>query len=167
MKKNKSQLASSEEDFLDERGGDEIFASNVHRYAATCFMAIGLMGFSKFFRDESKDELKHRTILEEFANKFNYELEMPSIPAVDFPTKGIDDLKKYVRAILIFIRDMELDLLKGYEKGINDESIRVAVKKLCYDMVQIQIDGVGSLNDMIAELDSTEVSDMNQNLLQG
>lgn len=164
MKKNESQLLSFDEDFLNNRGRDELFASNAYRYAATCALRLGLDGFVKFFRAESKDELKHRTILEEYADNFNFELDVPSIPAVEFGVKEKKDTKMYVMGILEYLLDMEMDLLQEYETGTY-KCARAATKKLCYDMVGIQTEGVGGINKLIAELDSTEIGEMNLRLL--
>lgn len=164
MKKNESQLLSFDEDFLNNRGKDELFASNAYRYAATCSLRLGLDGFVKFFRAESKEELKHRTLLEEYADNFNFELDVPSIPAVEFGVKEKKDTKMYVMGILEYLLDMEMDLLQEYETGTY-KCARAATKKLCYDMVGIQTEGVGGINKLIAELDSTEIGEMNLRLL--
>ena len=144
----KSILSKSDLKFLNERGGDEIVASNTYRYARTCLLKHNLLGFVKFFEQESKDELKHRTILENFANNMGAELDMPAIPSVTLPESPMD--------ILLYLRQMELDLLAEYETGM-DSCDRGALKSLCKDMVDIQIEGVGAISDLIAQVESTSV----------
>lgn len=154
----KSILSKSDLSFLNLRGLDEIVASNTYRYSAACFQRKSLFGFEAFFRKESKDELKHRTILENFANDMGAELEMPAIPAVEF--KSDEPM-----AILNHLYQMELDLLAEYESGM-ESADRGALKSLCKDMVDIQIEGVGAISDLIAELESVGVGFVNQRLLQ-
>jgi ferritin len=153
----KSLLSTSDLDFLDERGKDEIFASHVYRYGATCFLKKNLLGFVNFCRTESGEELAHRTKLEMFANDMGAELEMPSIPAISFPDETPE-------GILTYIHDMEVKLLQAYEKGAED-SDRMAVKKLCLDMIEVQTEGVGAIKDLLAEIESTGVGFVNQRLL--
>jgi bacterioferritin (cytochrome b1) len=143
--------------FLNERGKDELYASNAYRYAKTCTLSKGLLGFVKFFDKESKEELEHRTKLEEFANDMGDELDMPSIPAVEFKSED-------VKSILNEIYKMELDLLAEYEMGMEDCN-RGAVKVLCQEMVEIQTKGVGAIGDLIAELEYTDIATMNLRLL--
>jgi ferritin len=145
----KSILSKSDLKFLNERGLDEILASNTYRYAATCLQRQSLFGFEAFFRKESKDELKHRTILENFANNMGAELDMPAIPAIEFASDE-------PMAILNHLYKMELDLLAEYETGM-DSCDRGALKSLCKDMVDIQIEGVGAISDLIAQVESTSV----------
>ena len=164
MKKYESQLLSFDEDFLNNRGKDEIYASNAYRYAATCSLRMGLAGFVKFFRQESKEELKHRTKLEEFADNFNFELDVPMIPAVDFNVKDGKDSKMYMMGVLDYLLEMEMDLLQAYETG-TQKCARAATRKLCFDMVEVQTEGVGAINSLIAELSSTGVDVMNLRLL--
>ena len=150
-------LITSDMKFLNARGIDEIYASNAYRYAATCALSKNLLGFVKFFRHESAEELEHRTRLEEFANDMGDELDMPAIPAVEFKDESIS-------GILEFIYKMELDLLAEYEMGMEDCN-RGAVKILCQEMVEIQTKGVGAIGDLISELENTSVEVMNLRLL--
>ena len=150
-------LITSDMKFLSERGKDELYASNAYRYAKTCTLSKRLLGFVKFFDKESKEELKHRTKLEEFANDMGDELDMPAIPAVEFKDESIS-------GILEFIYKMELDLLAEYEMGMEDCN-RGAVKVLCQEMVEIQIKGVGAIGDLIAELESVGLGFANLRLL--
>jgi ferritin len=150
-------LITSDMKFLNERGKDELYASNAYRYAKTCTLSKGLLGFVKFFDKESKEELEHRTKLEEFANDMGDELDMPSIPAVEFKSED-------VKSILNEIYKMELDLLAEYEMGMEDCN-RGAVKVLCQEMVEIQTKGVGAIGDLISELENTSVEVMNLRLL--
>jgi len=145
----KSILSKSDLKFLSERGLDELTASNTYRYARTCFLKKNLLGFVAFFKQEAKDELKHRTILENFANDMGAELEMPAIPAVEFESDE-------PMAILEHLYQMELDLLAEYESGFENAD-RGAVRSLCKDMVDIQIEGVGAISDLIAQVESTSV----------
>lgn len=154
----KSILSKSDLSFLNLRGLDEIVASNTYRYAATCLQRKSLFGFEAFFRKESKDELKHRTILENFANNMGAELEMPAIPAIEFASDE-------PMAILNHLYKMELNLLAEYEMGM-DSADRGALKSLCKDMVDIQIEGVGAISDLIAEIEATDIGTVNQNLLK-
>jgi len=143
--------------FLNARGIDEIYASNAYRYAATCTLSKNLLGFVKLFRKESAEELEHRTKLEEFANDMGDELDMPTVPKVEFKDESVS-------GILDFLYKMELDLLAEYEMGMEDCN-RGAVKILCQKMVKIQIEGVGAISDLIAELENTEIGEMNLRLL--
>jgi len=152
----KKSLIAKDIKFWNARGADELFASNAYRYAATCFLSMNLLGFVKLFRKESKEELKHRTMLENFANDMGTELDMPAIPAVKLPEGPM--------AILDYLYKMELDLLAEYEMGC-EECDRVASKVLCQDMVKIQIEGVGAIADLIAELETTDIATMNLRLL--
>lgn len=153
----KSLLSSNDKDFLDERGRDEILAANTYRYAATCFLSKNLLGFVKFCREESESELQHRSRLEKFANDMGDELEMFSIPEVEFKDES-------PKGILSHLYKMELALLEQYEKGA-EEADRVSVKKLCLDMVEVQTEGVGTITDLLAELESVGVGFVNQRLL--
>lgn len=157
----KPLLSSSDEDFLNYRGKDEIKASNTYRYAATCFQKQGLFGLEKFCRAESAAELEHRTKLEKFANDMGFELDMPSIPAISFKNET-------PKGILIYLLEMEEELLEEYEKGYK-EAERGATKKLCLDMIEIQTSGVGEIMDLLAELESVEngVAFLNQRLYVG
>jgi bacterioferritin (cytochrome b1) len=153
----KKSLITSDIKFLSERGKDELYASNAYRYAKTCTLSKGLLGFVKFFDKESKEELEHRTKLEEFANDMGDELDMPAIPAVEFKSEDVN-------SILNEIYKMELDLLAEYEMGMEDCN-RGAVKVLCQEMVEIQTKGVGAIGVLIAELENTSVEVMNLRLL--
>jgi ferritin len=85
-------LITSDMKFLNLRGIDEIYASNAYRYSATCALSKNLLGFVKFFRHESAEELEHRTRLEEFANDMGDELDMPAIPAVEFKSEDVKSI---------------------------------------------------------------------------
>jgi len=150
-------LSTSDVDQLTERGRDELYASNAYRYAATCYMKQGLLGFVAFCRKESETELTHRTKLELFANDMGAELEMTAIPAVEFKDET-------PMGILKFLFKMEENLLKSYEKAWEDAD-RIASKNLFQEMVEIQVDGVGEIGDLMAEVESVGVPFTNQRLL--
>ena len=154
----KPLISNSDLKALSARGADELYASNAYRYGATCFLAKSLLGFVKFMRQESADELEHRTKLELFANDMGTELEMPAIKAVEFPSEE-------PKAILEFLLKMEVALLEAYELMVEDAD-RESVRVLAREMIEIQIEGVGGINDLIAELDNTDVGTMNLRLLQ-
>ena len=108
-------------------------------------------------RQESADELEHRTKLELFANDMGTELDVPTIKAVEFPSE--DPLK-----ILQFLLKMEVELLEAYELMVEDAD-REAVRVLAREMVEIQTEGVGGINDLIAEVESVGVGFVNMRLL--
>ena len=150
-------LSKSDNDELSDRGRDELFASNAYRYAATCFLKQNLLGFVAFCRKESDTELTHRTKLELFANDMGAELEMYSIPPVEFKDET-------PMGIMKFLFKMENDLLKAYEKAW-EEADRIATKNLFQEMVEIQVEGVGEIGDLIAEIESVGIGFVNQRLL--
>jgi len=66
--------------------------------------------------------------------------------------------------ILKFLFKMEENLLKAYEKAW-EEADRIASKNLFQEMVEIQVDGVGEIGDLMAEVESVGIGFVNQRLL--
>lgn len=144
----KELLSTTELDFLNERGKDEIYAYNAYRYARSCFARQGLFGFAFFCKAESKAELKHRGKLEDFANNMGCELDMPEIPEIEFKDES-------PIGILKFLYKMEVDLLEGYEEGCE---MAARIKPLVLEMIAIQVEGVGEIGDLIAAVESKGVA---------
>jgi ferritin len=149
-------IPPSELDPLNERGRDEIIASHTYRYASTCFQKQGLFGLQKYYMNESKSELKHRGLLEDFANNMGAELDMPAIPAIEFK-------KEDPKGILEHLYDIEVNLLRAYEKD-HKEADSVATKVFLQDMIRTQTEGVGEAGDNLALLESKGVAWLDENL---
>ena len=153
----KPLISNSDLKPLNKVGEMELYASNAYRYSSTCMLSKNLLGFVKYMRQESADELEHRTKLELFANDMGTELDVPTIKAVEFPSEE-------PMAILQFLLKMEVELLEAYELMVEDAD-REAVRVLAREMVEIQTEGVGGINDLIAEVESVGVGFVNMRLL--
>ena len=153
----KSNLLSRPDlDAINSRGGDEMYASHAYLYAASCFQKQSLFGFQKWAEAEAAAELTHRKKLQDFCNNMGSEIEMYSTKAIEFKDET-------VIGILTFLFNMEKTLLEAYEKAW-EEADRIASKSLFQEMVDIQVDGVGEVGDLIAEVESVGVGFVNQRL---
>lgn len=152
----KELLTTSQLDFLNDRGKDEIFASHVYRYASRCMEKQGLFGFQALFMKESATELKHRGKLEDFANNMGCELDMPAIPAVEFKDETPE-------GILAYLFNIEKKLLEAYEEGCEMDA---RLKPLILEMIAIQVEGVGEIGDLIAAVESKGVTLVDTDLLK-
>lgn len=139
----KSLLTDKERKALNQAVQSELYASHFYLYAASCTQKHGLFGAQAFFEQEAAQEIDHYKRLRDVMNDFGDEAEMPMIEEVEFESEEL-------MGILQDAYDMELDLLRLYEK-IWDES-SVSVKQAVLWFVEKQRESVGEYGDLISRL---------------
>lgn len=130
---------------LNKFGKLELTASQVYLHLTNRMKSLGYFGAEKFFAGESKDERKHYANIENFMNKMNCELEVPTLGNV---SENVTNIKE----ALELAYKMELELLKAYESCAKDPQLSVKVVLLLQEYVEIQVDAVGEYGDLLNRL---------------
>ena len=152
-------VIGTDKDLLQALSNSELAANHLYLYAANCALNRNLLGFVSFFDKEAKDEIKHYKRLREAANQCGVELDMEETPEIEFKGNTIE-------AALNGAYEAELALMKQYEKAA-DKVENGGLKMLFMEFCQIQLEAVGSIADLLAEIESqgdNGISFMNQRL---
>lgn len=152
----KSVVIKTDGDLLQSLSNSELSANHLYLYAANCALRKNLLGFVAFFDKEAKDELKHYKRLREAANNCGIELEMEETPEIEFSGNTIE-------AALNGAYEAELALMKQYEKAV-DKVENIGLKTLFMEFCLIQLEAVGSIADLLAEVESVGVGFVNLRL---
>ncbi len=151
-------VGKTDRDLIQELANAELTANHLYLYAASCALAKHLTGFVAYFDDEANNELAHWRKLRNIANDCGFELEMEAIDEVEFDGETIQDaLNGAYKA--------EVSLMKQYEKAYQ-KADSVALKTVFQDFAKAQLEAVGEIADLIAEIDSVGVGLVNQRLLK-
>ena len=145
MKQN--LLSEASKSILDNAVVQELTASNMYKQLANQCQKIGLFGASKFFLNESVDELKHYQIHIDYVNNRGNVIDVPLV------NKQISKVITLKDALLVAYR-AEYDLGELYNKWymqVLSKDVPTALHLLKY--VQIQCDSIGEYGDWLARLE--------------
>jgi len=75
---------------LQDAVHEELFASNLYKHLANQCLRVGLFGASKFFANDSKEELEHYDKLAAYINDRGSVAEIPAIEAITEPVLTLE-----------------------------------------------------------------------------
>ena len=153
----KAIISISDQDLIQSLAAEELYANRHYLYAASCSQAKQLQGFQKFYEAEAVSEQEHWQGWRDIANDYGFEIEVPSTKEVEFKSDE-------VVAVLQLSYDLELGLMKKYEKAhekADSVSVRIDIQKY----IKFQRKAVGEYADLLAEVESVGVGFVNLRLL--
>ena len=145
MKQN--LLSEASKSILDNAVVQELTASNMYKQLANQCQKIGLFGASKFFLNESEDELKHYQMHVDYTNDRGTVIDVPAITRQTYKINTLQD------ALLIAYK-AEYDLGELYNKWYIQalsKDVPTALHLLKY--VQIQSNSIGEYGNWLARLE--------------
>lgn len=131
---------------LDDAIHSELYASNLYKHVANQLQRIGYFGATKFFLNESADELKHYQLHVEFQNDVGTVAEVPSIEAMDETIESLSD------AIELGY-ETELDLYESYKRWYQQAAVDPVVQQFLLQFLEIQRTSVGEYGDLLARIE--------------
>lgn len=152
----KAIISISDQDLIQSLAAEELYANRHYLYAASCSQAKQLQGFQKFYEAEAANELEHWVGWRDIANDYGFEIEVPSTKEVEFKSDE-------VVAVLQLSYDLELGLMKKYEKA-HEKADSVSLKIDIQKYIKFQRKAVGEYADLLAEVESVGVGFVNQRL---
>jgi ferritin len=152
----KAIISISDQDLIQSLAAEELYANRHYLYAASCSQAKQLQGFQKFYEAEAANELEHWVGWRDIANDYGFEIEVPSTKEVEFKSDE-------VVAVLQLSYDLELGLMKKYEKA-HEKADSVSLKIDIQKYIKFQRKAVGEYADLLAEVESVGVGFVNLRL---
>jgi ferritin len=130
---------------LDEAVHSELYASNLYKHIANQLQRLGYFGASKFFLNESADELKHYQLHVEFQNDVGTVAKVPMIEAMN------ETIETFSDAIETGY-ETELELLNNYQDWYRDTAEDPVVQQFLLQFLEIQRRSVGEYGDLLARI---------------
>jgi ferritin len=130
---------------LDEAVHSELYASNLYKHIANQLQRLGYFGASKFFLNESADELKHYQLHVEFLNDVGTVAKVPMIEAMN------ETIETFSDAIETGY-ETELELLNNYQGWYRDTAEDPIVQQFLLQFLEIQRRSVGEYGDLLARI---------------
>jgi ferritin len=130
---------------LDEAIHSELYASNLYKHIANQLQRLGYFGASKFFLNESADELKHYQLHVEFLNDVGTVAKVPMIEAMN------ETIETFSDAIETGY-ETELELLNNYQGWYRDTAEDPIVQQFLLQFLEIQRISVGEYGDLLARI---------------
>ena len=84
-------ISAEHKDMLDDAVHSELYASNLYKHVANELQRIGYFGATKFFLNESADELTHYQRHVEFQNDVGTVAKIPLVEAMTDSIKTLSD----------------------------------------------------------------------------
>ena len=138
-------ISAEHKNMLDDAVHSELFASNLYKHIANELQRIGYFGATKFFLNESADELKHYQIHVEFQNDVG---TVAKIPLVEAMTDSIKTLSDAVELGY----ETELELYNNYKDWYSQASSDPVVQQFLLQFLEIQRTSVGEYGDLLARI---------------
>lgn len=130
---------------LDEAIHSELYASNLYKHIANQLQRLGYFGASKFFLNESADELKHYQLHVEFLNDVGTVAKVPMIEAMN------ETIETFSDAIETGY-ETELELLNNYQEWYRNTAEDPVVQQFLLQFLEIQRTSVGEYGDLLARI---------------
>ena len=130
---------------LDEAVHSELYASNLYKHIANQLQRLGYFGASKFFLNESADELKHYQLHVEFQNDVGTVAKVPMIEAMN------ETIETFSDAIETGY-ETELELLTNYQSWYLEAADDPIVQQFLLQFLEIQRTSVGEYGDLLARI---------------
>jgi ferritin len=130
---------------LDEAIHSELYASNLYKHIANQLQRLGYFGASKFFLNESADELKHYQLNVEFQNDVGTVAKVPMIEAMNETIESFSDAIETGY-------ETELELLNNYQGWYRDTAEDPIVQQFLLQFLEIQRTSVGEYGDLLARI---------------
>ena len=130
---------------LDEAIHSELYASNLYKHIANQLQRLGYFGASKFFLNESADELKHYQLHVEFLNDVGTVAKVPMIEAMN------ETIETFSDAIETGY-ETELELLNNYQGWYRDTAEDPVVQQFLLQFLEIQRRSVGEYGDLLSRI---------------
>lgn len=144
----KSLLSQQAEEIINKGISLELYASNLYLHLSNHCNRIGYFGASKFFKDESADEVTHYQKHADFMNDMGSVANIPSVPSMAEDIGYVQTLKDAVTHAY----DLEFELFKQYSKMFQECNDPV-VKQYLLQFLEIQRTSVGEFGDYLSMLD--------------
>jgi len=143
-----SILTTKEIEVLNKFGKLELTASNAYLELASLMQKKSAFGAEALFKKESDGEREHFDKIRSFMNKLNAKIDVPATEAQECHCSTIKEA-------LVEAYEMELNLLKEYEKEAENVNLSLKVVLLLQDFTTHQVDAVGEYSDLLALADLT------------
>jgi len=130
---------------LDEAVHSELYASNLYKHIANQLQRLGYFGASKFFLNESADELKHYQLHVEFQNDVGTVAKVPMVEAMN------ETIETFSDAIETGY-ETELELLNNYQSWYAEAADDPIVQQFLLQFLEIQRRSVGEYGDLLARI---------------
>lgn len=130
---------------LDEAVHSELYASNLYKHIANQLQRLGYFGASKFFLNESADELKHYQLHVEFQNDVGTVAKVPMIEAMN------ETIETFSDAIETGY-ETELELLTNYQSWYLEAADDPIVQQFLLQFLEIQRTSVGEYGDLLSRI---------------
>ena len=138
-------ISAEHKNMLDDAVHSELFASNLYKHIANELQRIGYFGATKFFLNESADELKHYQIHVEFQNDVG---TVAKVPLVEAMTESIKTLSDAVELGY----ETEVELYNNYKDWYSQASSDPVVQQFLLQFLEIQRTSVGEYGDLLARI---------------
>jgi ferritin len=130
---------------LDEAVHSELYASNLYKHIANQLQRLGYFGASKFFLNESADELKHYQLHVEFQNDVGTVAKVPMVEAMN------ETIETFSDAIETGY-ETELELLTNYQSWYLEAADDPIVQQFLLQFLEIQRRSVGEYGDLLSRI---------------
>jgi len=139
-------ISAEHKAMLDDAVHSELYASNLYKHIANSLQRIGYFGATKFFLNESADELTHYQRHVEFQNDVGTEAKIPMVEAMNESIKTLSD------AIELGY-ETELELYNDYKKWYAQADSDPVVQQFLLQFLEIQRTSVGEYGDLLARIE--------------
>lgn len=130
---------------LDEAVHAELYASNLYKHVANQLQRLGYFGATKFFLQESTDELAHYQRHVEFQNDVGTVAKVPAVEAMN------ESIATFSDAIELGY-ETELELYENYKDWYDRASSDPVVQQFLLQFLEIQRTSVGEYGDLLARI---------------
>ena len=130
---------------LDDAVHSELYASNLYKHVANQLQRLGYFGATKFFLNESADELKHYQLHVEFQNDVGTVAKVPMVEAMT------ESIKSFSDAIELGY-ETELELYNNYKDWYSQANSDPVVQQFLLQFLEIQRTSVGEYGDLLARI---------------
>jgi ferritin len=138
-------ISADHKRMLDDAVHSELYASNLYKHVANQLQRLGYLGATKFFLNESADELKHYQLHAEFQNDVGTVAKIPMIEAMT------ESIKTFSDAIELGY-ETELELYNNYKDWYSQASSDPVVQQFLLQFLEIQRTSVGEYGDLLARI---------------
>ena len=138
-------ISADHKRMLDDAVHSELYASNLYKHVANQLQRIGYFGATKFFLNESADELKHYQLHVEFQNDVG---TVAKVPMVEAMTESISTLSDAIELGY----ETELELYNNYKDWYAQASSDPVVQQFLLQFLELQRTSVGEYGDLLARI---------------
>jgi ferritin len=138
-------ISADHKKMLDEAVHSELYASNLYKHIANQLQRLGYFGASKFFLNESADELKHYQLHVEFQNDVGTVAKVPMVEAMN------ETIETFSDAIETGY-ETELELLTNYQSWYLEAADDSIVQQFLLQFLEIQRRSVGEYGDLLSRI---------------